>query len=400
MTIFRQTYAQIKLFPSVFWILITAVFINQLGNAAFVFLVLYLTKHLHFSVMQATYCFAISGVSMFLTGLLGGTLIDRFGSVRMMVNILILNGITLICFPLLQHFYSVFMMCIVWGCIFGLYRPAGQTFVSLLAPLGFLKIAFTVYRLALNLGMSIGPAIAGYLALHSFPAIFRMNGLSNILAAIILFVGFKNSSWMNYTPTLEHQFEFSLKWLKRDALLRWFILGLIPTKRVFFKHETTLAVFLARDLHFSSGFYGLLFTVNTLMIVFLELPLNVAMLSWRARNSLFWGSFFITLGFLGFYFAYLKWHIILLTMCWTIGEMILFPATSTYISDLSPEGRRGSYMSIYSASSNMGIFFGPLVGGIIMEQFSSHALWLSCGLWGMMTLMIFAYMPMLPRKAV
>jgi MFS family permease len=391
---FQQAIAHIKSFPTAFWILISAVVINQMGNAAMVFLILYLTVQLHFSVIVASYVFAAFGISMLLTRLLGGTLIDRFGGARMMISVLLLNGFILLSFPLLQHLVPVMVMSIMWGFVYGLYQPAGQTFVAILTPQNMHKLAFTVYRFAINLGMSIGPAIGGYLAMHSFPSVFMMNGISNIFACIMLFVGLKNTPWFNQKASIiDSKLEFSLKWLKRDPLLLWLVIGLIPVELVFFQHESTLSIFLTRDLQWPASFYGLLFTLNTLLIVFFELALNILILSWSPRLSLMTGTVFITIGFAGLFFVSMKWHVLVLAVLWTIGEMILFPASSSYVADISPPGRRGSYMGIYSACSSIGLFLGPLLGAVIMHHFSSSSLWIACAIWGVMSFLIFGLMP-------
>ena len=45
--------------------------------------------------------------------------------------------------------------------------------------------AFAVNRLAVNLGMSVGPAVGGYLAEINFPSIFRVNGAASFAAFLI-----------------------------------------------------------------------------------------------------------------------------------------------------------------------------------------------------------------------
>lgn len=246
MTTFREKFARIKTFPRAFWLLISAVFINQAGNAAIVFLVLYLTQHLHFSLIEASYVFGALGISMLLAGLLGGALIDRFGGARMMAAALFCNSLVLLTFPLVKNFHNIFCLCIAWGLIFGFYRPATQTFVAVLTPTNTHKIAFSVYRLAVNLGMSIGPAVAGYLAMHSYPAIFIANGISNLLAGIILFFGFRQTQyWLIQKSASKTQKPsgFGFKWIFRDKLLYWFLIGLIPISMVFYQHSSTLPVF-------------------------------------------------------------------------------------------------------------------------------------------------------------
>ena len=57
------------------------------------------------------------------------------------------------------------------------FRPASLSVLTDLVPPEQRKAAFAANRLAINLGMSVGPAVGGYLAEISFPAIFRVNGV-------------------------------------------------------------------------------------------------------------------------------------------------------------------------------------------------------------------------------
>lgn len=391
MTLFRNTFSHIRDFSSTLWIAISASLLNQLGNMAFVFLVLYLTKHFNFSLAKASFAFAAVCFSMLISGLCAGGFIDRLGSARMMIASLFLNGTILAIFPLIHNYFSIVLMCLLWGLSFGLYRPASQTFISHLSKPGMHKITFSIYRLAINLGMSIGPAMGGYLAYHSFGLIFLVNGLANLIAGSILLLGIGRSEWFNYRPARQNKLELSTRWLKRDPALRLFVLGMIPVSMIFYQHESTLPVFLNLDLHLPLSFYGLLFTLNTLLIVFFELPLNVATLSWSYRVNFILGTLFNIVGFAGLYFATQAWHVVVLTIIWTIGEMILFPAASSYIADIAPENVRGSYMALFSTSSNLALLLGPWGGAIVMGWLGASGLWIVCGLWGCLSVFIFYF---------
>ena len=58
---------------------------------------------------------------------------------------------------------------------------------------------------------------------------------------------------------------------------------------VFTQHQGAMSVYLVRDLHYRESFFGALFAVNTLMIVALEVPLNLAMSHWPHRRALVLG---------------------------------------------------------------------------------------------------------------
>ena len=280
-------------------------------------------------------------------------------------------------------------MCVIWGFSYGLYRPAAQTFVSHLSKPGTNKITFSVFRLSLNLGMSIGPMLGGYLATRSFVMLFLVNGLTNLSASLLLIVGLMHTSWFSYRSNTQKKVELSISILKKDPLLRLFMLGMVPISMVFFQHESTLAIFLHDDLNLPLSFYGFLFTLNTLLIVCFELPLNVATMHWSYRTNFILGSLLITLAFAALCFAQQQWFVIGVAIVWTLGEMILYPAASSFIADIAPIENRGNYMSLFSTCSNLGFLLGPWAGALIMGHYGASKLWIICGIWGALSIIIF-----------
>lgn len=386
---FKQAQAEMRCFSLTFWVVITATLINQIGNMAFIFLVLYTTKHLGFSLTQGSFVFAAFSGSMLLSGFLGGRLVDKKGPVPIMISSLTINGLTLLLFPLVSNFYLFIAMCLCWGASFGIYRPAAHTLVSFLAPANKYKITFSIYRLAINIGMSIGPLIGGYLAVHSFASIFIVNGIANMAACSILFIGLSKSIVFQHRPTSASQKNPTLKWLKKNQDLCWLIFGMIPASMVFFLHQSPLSLFVHNDLHFSLHFYGLIFTTNTLLVVLFELPLNIITNHWSYRLSITIGASLIMWGFGGMYFASTQAHIIALVALWTFGEIILLPATTSYAAEIAPHSERGLYMSAYTTSMNLGMFLGPWGGALIMQEYGSSSLWCISGLWGLLSVLIF-----------
>ena len=55
----------------------------------------------------------------------------------------------------------------------------------------------------------------------------------------------------------------------------------------------------------------------------------------------------------------------------TTGEIIHAPVTLSVIGELSPEDQRGRYMGLFGLSQTIGIAFGPLFGGILLDAFPS-----------------------------
>jgi MFS family permease len=132
-----------------------------------------------------------------------------------------------------------------------------------------------------------------------------------------------------------------------------------------------------RDLGLGSRFFGILFTVNTLLIVVFEVTMNLAMAHWSHGRLLLLGSLCVALGF-GFT-AWATGHttLILTTIIWTVGEMILFPAMSDAVATLAPPDRRGEYMGLLSLSFAAALALGPWLGVLAYAKAGPRAVWFS-----------------------
>jgi MFS family permease len=157
---------------------------------------------------------------------------------------------------------------------------------------------------------------------------------------------------------------------------------------VFFQHEGALPLFLVQDLNLSTAFYGMLFTINTLMIVFLEVPLNAATAHWPHRWALAAGSLLFATGSGLFGFASGPGMIVFGIVVWTFGEMMLFPQASAYVADIAPPHRRGSYMGAYAFAFSIAFAIGPWAGTTIFAHFGATTLWTSVFLVGLVATVI------------
>ena len=66
------------------------------------------------------------------------------------------------------------------------FRPAAMSFFAETVEPARRKSAFAVYRLAINLGMAIGPAVGGILATIAFKYLFFVDGATSIAAGLVL----------------------------------------------------------------------------------------------------------------------------------------------------------------------------------------------------------------------
>jgi MFS family permease len=173
-----------------------------------------------------------------------------------------------------------------------------------------------------------------------------------------------------------------------DRPVMVFLFATFLVNIVFFQHEGVLPLFLVQDLHLSTAFYGALFTVNTLMIVFMEVPLNAATAHWPHRWALSLGSFLFAAGSGLFGFARGPEMVLLGIVIWTFGEMMLFPQASAYVADVAPPHQRGAYMGAYTMAFSIAFAVGPWAGTAVYARFGAGLLWTAVFLIGVVAAVI------------
>jgi MFS family permease len=361
--------------PRKIWIHFAATLVNRMGTMAIPFLVLYLTRHAGFTAEHAGLILSLYGAGSLVVSPFLGRLADRVGHVRMMKVSLLSSGIVMFCYPLARSPGAIAAMTLALAVTSEAFRPASLSVLTDLAPPLQRKAAFAVNRLAVNLGMSMGPAIGGYLAEISFPSIFRVDGSTSILAfAVLAMTGFKvaehaMAAGADGTPAARSRPAY------KDMQLLGFLAACVPLAAVFFQHEGALPLDVVRDLGLPARFFGWMFTINTAVIVLFEVRLNLATSHWPHRKSLFLGGLFIAAGFGAMAFCRTGLTIAATVVVWTIGEMILLPSMSNYVAELAPPDRRGEYMGLYSMAWGIAFAIGPWLGTFTLERFGHVTLW-------------------------
>src|SRR5437870_7509950 len=364
--------------PREVWVLFTATLVNKAGSMVLAFLVLYLTRSLGFSVGTAATVLLLYGVGALLAAPFAGYLCDRLGPIRIMRASLLLSGAILLVFPLAKSLTLVVLLTLALSIAAESFRPANLTiFGDLVAP-SERKTAFAVNRLAINLGMSVGPAAGGFLATVSFRSLFVVNGVASLAAgAILAAASFPHHRHEADTEQIEaavSPFAHPARGY-RDPRLVFFLAGVFPVAVILFQHIASMSVFLVNDLHFSAATYGLLFTLNCLMIVFLEVPLNIATSHWPHRRTLALGALLFGIGFGGLAVAWDIWSVVATVVVWTFGEMFFFPSMAAYLTDIAPAARRGEYMGLSQMVMGLAFMVGPWGGMLILARFGGKALW-------------------------
>lgn len=365
-----------------------AFFVNRAGNMALPFLMIYLTKQLGFSAATAGTLVSFYGIGALVIAPVSGWLSDRFGEKKIMLGSLFSSGVLLLFYPYAKTYLSLLLLTLAWAVSVESFRPAAFSYLAEIVTPKDRRSAYALCRLAINLGMSFGPAFGGFLATQSFFTLFWVDGLTTITAGIVIALGI--SPIVKPTGTEHHGFFIhSFLVALRNRPLVYLVIALIPIMLVFFQNDSSVPLFITRDLKLKEATYGLIFTLNTILIILFELPLIHATRHWPHHKSLSWGACFTSLGFGMMAFCDSFEKVMLTVVVWTLGEMLLFPALNTYVAEIAPSGRRGSFMALYNAGFSICQILAPTLGALVWQGFGAKVLWLFCWGIGMLSGLLF-----------
>lgn len=185
------------------WMLALVMFINRSGMMVLPFLSIYVTGPLGFSLEQAGYILGVFGLGSMIGSFTGGWLSDRIGHFKVQYISLILGGSLFFLIPLFTTFESLLAIVLIASTVIECLRPANASSVAHYARPENVTRAFSLNRMALNLGFSIGPALGGVLATFSYKWLFITDGSACIAAGLVFFFLFPPQN-ISYACLCQH----------------------------------------------------------------------------------------------------------------------------------------------------------------------------------------------------
>ena len=167
------------------WLLALVMLINRSGTMVLAFMTLYI-NHIGYSTKQAGFVVAVYGLGSLAGAFLGGKISDRYGFYYTQFFSLLCGGILFITLGLMQSYVSICMCTFFLSLVNESFRPANATAIAHYSTPQNRTQAFSIVRLAINLGWGIGGALGGFLASVNYHLLFWVDGATNICAAFML----------------------------------------------------------------------------------------------------------------------------------------------------------------------------------------------------------------------
>lgn len=379
----RDTFAE---YPSQFWIVVGGTFIDRLGGAMlFPFFTLYLTRKFGIGMTEVGAIFGMFSLSSFIGSMIGGALTDRIGRKAIILFGLVMSALSAVLMGIIDVLPLFLIVTLIVGTLSDVAGPAHQSIIADILPEHQRAQGFGILRVAFNLSVVIGPLIGGFLASRSYLFLFITDAITSTLTAVILFFALKETHKAaakgEPVESVGATFKGYLTVLKDTAFV-WFVFASILMTLVYLQMNTTLAVYL-RDTHsVTEQGFGYILSLNAIMVVLFQFSITRWISKFKPLLVMTAGTLLYAFGF-AMYGAVSAFALFLLAMVIiTIGEMFVAPVGQAIVARLAPEEMRGRYMAVNGFTWLIPFAIGPLLAGLVLDNFDPRLLWYLAGIVG------------------
>jgi predicted MFS family arabinose efflux permease len=371
----RSSYAGI---PATIWFLSLVSLVNRVGGMVIAFMTLYLTQELQFSIREAGYVMGCFGMGALVGAFTGGRLTDRFGYFPVQLWSLVLNGGMLLLVMLVRDFWPMCLAVFVLSVISEVFRPANSVAIALYSSPETRTRSISLYRMSVNLGWAVAPALGGVLAMAGWNYLFWVDGLTCLGAAILLW---RLIPEPKAPPRHEEPGEAdalpSAASPYRDRPYLAFVALTMLAALIFMQILWTVPVFFKETFHWTEGRIGLVAALNGLIVFLVEMPLIYRIEGRRPRLSYVrFGLMLYALSYAAFFLPGALAAALIFTIAISFGEIFVMPFSSNFAyGRAAGAGKQGQYMALYTMAYSLANILAPLLGTQIIAAFGYATLW-------------------------
>ena len=368
------------------YLLGSAGLVRSIGRSAtFVFLPLVFANVYHLSYLYIGLLIAAIVPVSTLAFLAGGHLSDRLGRRPFAVYPSFASaGLLTLLWLYLDHGIPIVMGLWAVNSLFGgLTRPAQSAMIGDVTRPEHAVTAFSVQRVFTNTGFAISPAVGGILAATAgLPALFLFAAITSLIEGTILILLLRES--FQGTRASRGEALGSVAAPFRDRPFLGLLVALTALALVTNQFGTPLSLFLGSVRGIPYSEFGLIYSLNGLLVVLLQLPIGRIVerrhqyLGWMAAGTISYGIAFLVFDAAGTFPLYLLAMGVL-----TLGEDIVSPTQQSLVASFSGPERRGSYFGAYNASTNAARVVAPVLGALLLGLGSEGPTFLCGGMFAL-----------------
>jgi MFS family permease len=356
---------------------------NAFGNGAILpFVLIYLHNVQGIGLGTAGLVLATNAFVSIGAGPVAGTLVDRIGGKRVLTSALVFLAVGYTGYTLVDSPWKGFAVAAVTGIGNGMFWPAQSTLITMLTVRERRHAAFAMQRVVMNLGIGLGALVGGLIATTSrpgtFDVLFILNGATflvylGVLAAFVPEPSSRESrsatAGGSYLPIIRDR-----PFMGVVALNTLFILAGMAGFEL-------LPVYAKNEADVTETMIGIVFFVNTVVIVLAQLPVTKLTEGHRRMRTLailgvLWASCWVLVPLAGAWVTGVAAAVLLagIMAAFGIGECLHGSVQGPLVADLAEPSLMGRYMALSALSWQVGFALGPAIGGFALAA-SPSGVW-------------------------
>ena len=367
---------------------------NAFGNGVVLpFMLIYLHNVQGISLGTAGLILATNGFVSIAAGPLGGTLVDRVGGRAVLAAALVFLCVGFGAYVLVDTAWKGFLVAAVTGVGNGFFWPAQSTLITVLTPRERRHNAFAMQRVVMNLGIGLGALVGGLIATTSrpgsFDVLFVANAATFVVYLAVLLIWVPDSRG-------EHAGAAGSSGRYGVVLRDRAFMGVVGLNTLFIFAGMAgfelLPVYAKNEAAVTETMIGLIFFVNTVVIVLAQLPVTKLSEGHRRMRTLaalgvLWAGCWVLVPLAGSWVtgAAAAVFLAVIMAVFGLGECLHGSVQGPLVADLAEPSVIGRYMALSALSWQVGFALGPAVGGFVLASspslvwFGAAALCLTAG---------------------
>jgi MFS family permease len=365
------------------WLLEAGGVANSLGNGIAVpFLIIYLHEVRSFGLgTSGLVVAALFGVGL-LAGPVCGRIVDGIGARATLMGSLALMAAGYGGFPFVRHPWQAFGLALIAGIGNGGFAPSHSSLLAALTSREQRNVAYALHRATDNLGFGVGALAGGLIATtsvpESFDVLFALDA-ATFLAFLVLLAFVPGPRLASEAARAGGRYAE----VARDRAFVWLLVVIaVLVTAAYAQIATVLPPYAKEHASVSEAGIGVIFFVNTVVIVVAQLPLAKALEGRRRMRALaFSGALFaFTCAAVVATGVWLDNAAAVVALCiaivvFSVAECIHGAMQNPLVADLAPEHLLGRYMALRTTAWQVGFLAGPAIGSFLLEH-SPTTLWL------------------------
>lgn len=318
--------ATIQAYPPQFWLLFAGMLVSTIGSSMiWPFLMIYVTEKLKLPLSVTTSLNTINAVAGIGAVFIAGTLVDRLGRKWAMVFSLGMNGLVYLLQGQANSYLAFALIMGLSGAVNPIYRVSADSMLADLLPKEKRVSGYSLMRMSNNIGISIGPAIGGFINSNSYSLAFYIAAGGMLIYSLLMLL-FARETLPSRQPGEEISENRSSGYGKvlRDRPYLSFVAFFTLVQFCAAMVWILLSVYAKHQYGVTESLYGWIPTTNALMVVIFQIAVTLVTRRHKALRVLAVGAIFYTVATasIGFGQGFLAFELSMIIM--TIGELSVY----------------------------------------------------------------------------